>query len=142
MRIVRDAITVVTKDKQEFLDITPEVEAWLAKHEVNGGLLILTSLHTTVALFVNEFQEALMEDLKMLLRRLVKEQDGYRHNDPRYSDCDRHNAASHLRATLLGQTLALAVSEGRLELGRWQSIILAELDGPRERTLAVQVIGD
>ena len=83
-----------------------------------------------------------MEDLKMLLRRLVKEQDGYRHNDPRYSDCDRHNAASHLRATLLGQTLALAVSEGRLELGRWQSIILAELDGPRERTLAVQVIGD
>ncbi len=142
MRIIRDVITVVTKDKEEFLDITPEIEAWVVKHEINDGLLVLTSLHTTVALFVNEFQQALMEDLRILLHRLVEEQDGYRHNDPRYSDCDRHNAASHLRAILLGQSLALAVSGGRLELGRWQSIILAELDGPRERTMTVQVIGD
>ena len=65
----------------------------------------------------------------------------WRHNDPRLSECDRKNAASHLRAMLLGHTLTLPVNNGSLALGNWQSVILAELDGPRERAVHIQVLG-
>jgi len=97
----------------------------------------MNSLHTTVALFVNEFQAALVEDLNVLLDRLVKERNGYRHDDPRYSDCERGNAHSHLRAALL----AIGIRGGELSLGRFHSIIVAELDGPRPRTVDVQIVG-
>ncbi len=142
MRIARETIRLVTAEKVEFHDITKKVKDCLAKHDIKEGILLLNSLHTTVALFVNEFQDALLHDLKLLLGRLIQERDGWRHNDPRYSDCDRHNAASHLRAMFLGRNLALGVSGGDLVLGRYQSIIFAELDGPRERDLELQVIGE
>jgi secondary thiamine-phosphate synthase enzyme len=72
----------------------------------------------------------------------VPERAGYRHDDPRYSDCERGNASSHLRAALLGRNIAVGFSNGELTLGRFQSIIFAELDGPRKREIAVQVIGE
>jgi secondary thiamine-phosphate synthase enzyme len=105
-------------------------------------MLILNALHTTVALFVNEFQTALIEDMKAILGRVVRERDGYRHDDPRFSDCDRGNADSHLRALFLGQNVIVPIQGGELVLGKWQSIILAELDGPRERSIQVQIVGE
>jgi secondary thiamine-phosphate synthase enzyme len=104
-------------------------------------MVLLQSLHSTAAVFVNEWQDALLEDVRVLLEAAVRENAEWRHNDPRYSDCDRSNAASHLRALLLGASAALAVRGGRLVRGQWQSIILAELDGPRTRTLSLQVVG-
>ena len=65
----------------------------------------------------------------------------WRHNAPRYSDCDRRNADSHLRGMLMGQALSLQVRNSAVLLGTWQSIILAEFDGPRSRTMSVQVSG-
>ena len=63
------------------------------------------------------------------------------HNDPAHSDCDRMNADSHLRAMLLGHSLTLPISGGEVVLGQWQRILLAELDGPRPRTIRVQIMG-
>ena len=63
------------------------------------------------------------------------------HNDPAHSDCDRANADSHLRALLLGHTLSLQVSGGEVVLGQWQRILMAELDGPRARSLRIQILG-
>jgi thiamine phosphate synthase YjbQ (UPF0047 family) len=77
----------------------------------------------------------------MTLDKVVKPEDEYRHNDPRYSDCDRRNAHSHLQATLLGHALSFPVAAGKLVLGQFQSIIAAELDGPRNRELAVHILG-
>jgi secondary thiamine-phosphate synthase enzyme len=99
------------------------------------------SLHSTAALFVNEWQEALLEDFRTLLEQAVSDETRWRHNDPRYSDCDRGNAASHLRALLLGSSAMLAVRGGQLVRGTWQSIILAELDGPRTRSVSLQILG-
>ena len=82
-----------------------------------------------------------MDDIKSFLERIVGRFDYWRHNDPRLSECDRKNAASHLRAMLLGHTLSLPVNNGVLALGNWQSVILAELDGPRERAVHIQVLG-
>jgi secondary thiamine-phosphate synthase enzyme len=72
---------------------------------------------------------------------LVPENAGYRHDDPRYSDCERGNASSHLRAALLGRSVALGISGGELSLGRFQSVLLAELDGPRSRSIDIQIMG-
>jgi len=79
--------------------------------------------------------------VKAMLEKVVSPRDDWRHNDPDHSDCDRHNAHSHLQATLLGHALPFSVSKGKLVLGQFQAIIAAELDGPRNRDLAVQIIG-
>jgi secondary thiamine-phosphate synthase enzyme len=109
---------------------------------ISAGIALVNSLHTTCALFINEFQSALMDDLKRLIERLVPERSGYRHDDPRVSDCERGNAHAHLRAAFLGRTIAVGINHGELTLGRFQSIIFAEFDGPRKREISIQVIAE
>ena len=141
LKVVRKTFTLLSEKRTELLDITKQIRDILLSANVKEGILLVNSLHTTVALFVNEFQAALIEDLKVMLERLVKERSSYRHDDPRYSDCERGNAHSHLRAALLSRSVAIGIDQGELSLGRFQSIIFAELDGPRHRTIDVQIIG-
>jgi|ERR1700683_69295 len=130
-----------TRERLELINITRDLNEVVRKHRLEGGMVIVQSLHTTTAVFINEFQQALMDDIKSFLERIVGRFDYWRHNDPRLSECDRKNAASHLRAMLLGHTLTLPINNGGLALGNWQSVILAELDGPRERAVHIQVLG-
>lgn len=141
LKVVRKTLTLLSESRTDILDITKQVRDIVLSANVKEGMLLINSLHTTCALFVNEFQGALVEDLTNLLSRLVKERNGYRHDDPRYSDCERGNAHAHLRATLLGRSVAVGISGGELSLGRFQSVIFAELDGPRQRTVDVQIMG-
>ena len=90
---------------------------------------------------INEFQGALLYDIKRFLEQMVARDADYRHNDPNHSDCDRQNADSHLRAMLLGHSLTLQISGSALVLGQWQRVLVAELDGPRSRTLRAQIMG-
>lgn len=142
MKVVRETLTVSSEERTEFLDVTKQIRDAVQKHPINDGIVLINSLHTTVALFVNEFQGALVEDLKNMVSNLVRERNGYRHDDPRYSDCERGNAHAHLRAALLGRSVAVGLSGGELSLGRFQSIIFAEMDGPRQRAIDVQVMGE
>lgn len=130
-----------TRERLELINITRDLNEVVRKHGLRAGFLIVQSLHTTTAIFINEFQQALLDDIKAFLERLVGRFDYWRHNDPRLSECKRKNADSHLRAMLLGHTLSLPVRNGEVALGGWQSIILAELDGPRERAIQVQILG-
>jgi secondary thiamine-phosphate synthase enzyme len=141
LRVVRKTFTMLTERRTEILDITKQVRDVVLSADVTEGMLLVNSLHTTCALFVNEFQGALVEDLRALVERLVPDDAGYRHDDPRYSDCERGNAHSHLRAALLGRSVAVGIARGELALGRFQSILFAELDGPRARTIDVQILG-
>ena len=142
MKVFTTAFTIATDEGTEITDITKLVREALQQFPVTAGIALVNTLHTTCALFINEFQAALIDDLKGLLERLVPERGPYRHDDPRYSDCERGNANAHLRAALLGRSIAVGVKDGELALGRFQSIIFAELDGPRKREIAVQVIGE
>ena len=142
MKVFSTSFSLSTKERTEISDITRLVLEASHQFPVSEGMALVNTLHTTCALFINEFQAALIDDLKGLVERLVPERGGYRHNDPRYSDCERGNAHSHLRAALLGRNIAVGVSNGELTLGRFQSIIFAELDGPRKREITVQVIGE
>ncbi|PYR22037.1 MAG: hypothetical protein DMF94_06055, partial [Acidobacteria bacterium] len=89
----------------------------------------------------NEFQVALVSDIKRFLEHMIARDAAYMHNDPQHSDCDRMNADSHLRAMLLGHNLSLQISGGEVVLGQWQRILMAELDGPRARSLRIQILG-
>lgn len=141
LQMYLETIIYKTRERLELINITRDLNELIQKRGMKAGFIIVQSLHTTTAVFINEFQQALLDDMKAVLEKLVGRLDYWRHNDPRLSECDRKNADSHLKAMLLGHTLSLPVRDGALALGTWQSIILAELDGPRERAIHVQVLG-
>jgi secondary thiamine-phosphate synthase enzyme len=142
MLIKAKTLTVETAAKIQLFDLTQEVKTFLAETGVWNGQGMISTLHTTTGIFFTETQDALWDDVEAFLRQLVDERTGYKHNDSRFSDCDRQNAAAHLRALLLGGSLALQVEGGQLVLGQFQRIIFAELDGPRPRSLRIQFMGE
>jgi secondary thiamine-phosphate synthase enzyme len=141
LSIKAHTLKLLTDKKVELYNITQKVKDFVKSTKIRDGLLLVTSLHTTTALFVNEVQSALLDDVKTILHDWVVEEKSWKHNSPEYSDCERHNATSHLRAILLGHSSTVMVQDGEAALGEWQSIIFAELDGPREREIRLQVIG-
>ena len=136
-----ETLVVQTEQRIELVDLTKTVMEFVRKFNMREGLVSLWSMHTTCALFINEFQVALLSDIKRFLEQMVARDAEWMHNDPEHSDCDRMNADSHLRALLLGHSLTLQISGGEVVLGQWQRILMAELDGPRSRTLRVQAMG-
>jgi secondary thiamine-phosphate synthase enzyme len=142
MKVFNGSFMLSSEERTEISDITKRVREAIQQFPVANGIVLVNTLHTTCALFVNEFQSALVDDLRGLIERLVPDRAGYRHDDPRYSDCERGNASAHLRAALLGRSIAVGLTAGELALGRFQSVIFAELDGPRKREITVQVIGE
>jgi secondary thiamine-phosphate synthase enzyme len=142
MKVFSASFMLSSEERTEISDITKLVREAIQQFPVANGIVLINTMHTTCALFVNEFQSALVDDLRTLIERLVPERGGYRHDDPRYSDCERGNASAHLRAALLGRSIAVGLNNGELTLGRFQSVIFAELDGPRKREITVQVMGE
>jgi secondary thiamine-phosphate synthase enzyme len=136
-----ETLSVSTSSRLDVLDVTDRVMALVHACPVTEGMVSLVSLHTTCCVFVNEFQKALAADFKRFLEQVAAEGGNWLHNDPKHSDCERTNADSHLRALLLGHGVTLQVSGGELVLGQWQRVLLAELDGPRTRTLRMSVMG-
>jgi len=136
-----ETIVISTDQRVELVDLTNRIMEFARKFNIKEGLVSLWSMHTTCALFINEFQTALLTDIKRFLEQMVARDAEWMHNNPDHSDCDRFNADSHLRAMLLGHNLTLQVSGGEVVLGQWQRILMAELDGPRARTLRIQLWG-
>ena len=136
-----ETIVIQTDQRIELVDLTNRVMEFVRRFNIGEGLVSLWSMHTTCALFINEFQTALLADIKRFLEQMVARDAEWLHNNPDHSDCDRMNADAHLRALLLGHSLTLQISGGEVVLGQWQRILMAELDGPRARSLRVQVWG-
>jgi secondary thiamine-phosphate synthase enzyme len=136
-----ETIVVQTNERVELVDLTLQVMEFVRRFNIREGLVSLWSMHTTCSLFINEFQTALLSDIRRFLEQMVARDAEWMHNDPNHSDCDRMNADSHLRALLLGHNLTLQVSGGEVVLGQWQRILMAELDGPRARSLRIQIFG-
>ena len=123
----------------------PEIKQAVAKSGIHNGFVTVTSQHTTTAIAINENEERLLEDVKAFLTRLIPPDAGYLHNDIALRDCpedEPENAHSHLAAMLLGSSEVIALVDGDLVLGQYQSVMLYELDGPRRRKVSVQVYGD
>jgi secondary thiamine-phosphate synthase enzyme len=140
-RVAGTLVKVQTTGREELHNLTAMVRDFVRSSGVRAGSVIVSSLHTTCGIFINEWQDALVHDVKAYLANAINKDVYYRHNDPAWSDCDRHNADSHLRSLMLGISLTLQVADGEVVLGEWQSIIMAEFDGPRERSIRFQAMG-
>ena len=130
-----------TDERLELVDLTDRVMEYVRRFKISEGMITLWSMHTTCSVFINEFQKALLSDIRRFLEEMVVRDHYYKHNDPEHSDCDRMNADSHLRAMLLGHSVTLQISGGEPVLGQWQRVIVAEMDGPRARSIRMQALG-
>ena len=146
VRFLTRVFTIETFEHVQFVDITQYVTRCVAEACVQDGRVDVFSRHTTACIRINENEPLLLEDLTALLERVVPQNANYRHDDfsirtVNLHDDERVNGHSHCRSLLLGASESIPISEGRLLLGRWQSIFLAELDGPAQREFVVQVSG-
>jgi secondary thiamine-phosphate synthase enzyme len=140
-RVDAETFTIDSSHRIEVIDLTDRVMTMVRARPIREGLVSLCSLHTTCTVFVNEFQQALRADMQAFLEQAVAGDGQWLHNHPDHSDCDRMNAAAHLRAMLLGHSLTLPLGHGEIVLGQWQRVLMAELDGPRTRSLRLTVMG-
>jgi secondary thiamine-phosphate synthase enzyme len=144
MRIHHSSLQIETGPGAQLVDITPQIRAFLAESDIRDGVAIVTSRHTTTAITINEHESRLLEDARRFFAKLAPVADKYYHNDIELRDCppdEPRNAHAHLLAMLLGSSEAIPVVAGDLDLGRWQSVMLVELDGPRSRTVGLQIQG-
>ena len=128
-------VRVRTRSRIEFRNITGEVRRAVEESGIRSGIVTVYTPHTTTAIFVNEDESGLKKDLKTVLDKLVTEQGDYEHDRVDY------NAFAHLRSIIVNPSVTIPVENGRIMTGVWQSIFLAEFDGPRERSVYIQVLG-
>jgi secondary thiamine-phosphate synthase enzyme len=142
MRSINNMVVVESQEKQQLLNLTGTLKEAIHASGIRSGFVGVYSQHTTASVFVTESQAALLEDVVAFFGEVVKDGRPYKHNSPEFSDCDRQNATAHLRAMLLGQSVLVPIVDGMPVLGQFQSIMLAEFDGPRRRAVHVQVLGE
>ena len=127
--------SVSSSRMQEVIDITAKVQAIIDKNKVLEGLCNVFTLHSTAAVIISEnYDPNIGTDLLNVLDRLIPQKAGYLH------DRIDSNAHAHIKSAILGAGKTLPIQEGKLRLGQWQSIMLAELDGPRSRTVHVELL--
>jgi len=130
-----EQITVDSKRREETIDITSRVKAAVTRAKISDGLVTITVAHTTAAVFVNENADPdVQKDLLTALERMVPRDAKYEHAEG--------NGPAHIKAVVVGNSVTLAIRDGAIALGTWQGVYFAELDGPRERTATITVIGD
>jgi secondary thiamine-phosphate synthase enzyme len=128
-------IRVRTRARSEFVDLTGQLQRLVEESEVREGVVVLQSLHTTAGLTINENADRdVKRDLAAKLDRLIPQDEPfYRHAEG--------NSDSHLKTSVLGPSLCVLIDGGALVLGQWQGVFLCEFDGPRDRRVAVQILG-
>ncbi|MCG7893475.1 MAG: secondary thiamine-phosphate synthase enzyme YjbQ [Candidatus Thiodiazotropha taylori] len=140
-----DEIELPTAKSFEVIDITKQVKQIVEKSALQEAIVTITSLHTTCALAVNENEERLLDDIRNYFLAIAPADKPYKHNDlhlrVNIPPDEPENAHAHLIAMMLGNSESVSVHQGELVLGRYQSILMLEMDGPRQRKCAVQLIG-
>jgi secondary thiamine-phosphate synthase enzyme len=126
------------KRRREFIPITPQVEACLRESGIREGLALVNAMHITAGVFINDDESGLHADLEKWLEKLAPEKpyDQYAHNG--YED----NADAHLKRTIMGREVVVAVTDGKLDFGPWERIFYAEFDGKRKKRVLVKIIGE
>ncbi|QLE58666.1 secondary thiamine-phosphate synthase enzyme YjbQ [Nostoc sp. TCL26-01] len=145
MPIIHKIIEIETEAGINIYNITPHIKDLLADTSVINGQVLVFSRHTTTALAINEDEIRLLEDIKVFLRKLAPESAKYLHNDLHLRivpEDEPMNAHSHLMAMMLTTSEVIPIIDGQLALGTWQSVLFFDLDGPRKRTILLQISGE
>jgi secondary thiamine-phosphate synthase enzyme len=141
VKVFSKTIEVKTSERTDLINLTDEIGSFVEATGVADGHIQVSVLHTTAGIFINEWQDALLTDMKAIIEKVVPQDMYYKHNDLQFSDCDKSNAHSHLRNIVLGHCLTIPISQSQIVLGRWQTIIFSEFDGPNQRKVFLQVFG-
>ena len=141
MVVISKSLKVSSSSNFQIMDITRDVVTALneinKQNKMDNGIVNIFTKHSTSSIRVNENEKGLLLDFEKALKDIVKEKDNYKH------DFIDNNAASHIRAFILGSSETIPIVDGRLDLGTWQSIFFIELDGPRtNRTVDLTFIGE
>ena len=138
MKSFRKELVFNTPRRRQFINITPRVEQCLAESGIQEGLCLVNAMHITASVFINDDEAGLHQDFETWLEKLAPEKpySQYRHNTT------EDNADAHLKRTVMGREVVVAVTEGRLDFGPWEQIFYGEFDGKRDKRVLVKIIGE
>ncbi|SET09959.1 secondary thiamine-phosphate synthase enzyme [Natronincola peptidivorans] len=137
MKSYRKELWFNTTQRRELINITPEIRECLRESGIKEGLLLCNAMHITSSVFINDDEGGLHQDFEKFLERLAPEKphSQYAHNT--YED----NADAHLKRTIMGREVVVAITEGKLDFGPWEQIFYGEFDGKRRKRVLVKIIG-
>ncbi|NSW91495.1 MAG: YjbQ family protein [Firmicutes bacterium] len=138
MKSYKKELWFETKKRREFINITPLVEDCLKESGIKEGLLLCNAMHITSSVFINDDESGLHKDFEIFLEKLAPEKpySQYYHNG--FED----NADAHLKRTIMGREVVIAVTDGKLDFGPWEQIFYGEFDGKRRKRVLVKIIGE
>ena len=138
MKSYRKELAFRTKTRRAFINITPQVENALSESGIREGLCLVNAMHITASVFINDNESGLHHDFECWLEKLAPEKpyDQYDHNG--FED----NADAHLKRSVMGREVVVAVTDGRLDFGTWEQIFYGEFDGMRDKRVLVKIIGE
>jgi len=134
----RKELTFRTPTRRALLNITPQVESALAESGIREGLCLVNAMHITASVFINDDESGLHDDFEKWLEKLAPEKphSQYRHNGA------EDNADAHLKRTVMGREVVVAVTAGRLDFGPWERIFYGEFDGKRAKRVLIKILGE
>ena len=138
MKHFRKELLFETPERREFIRITPQVEACVRESGIRQGLALVNAMHITASVFINDNESGLHADFEKWLERLAPEKpySQYAHN------VAEDNADAHLKRTIMGREVVVAITDGKLDLGPWEQIFYGEFDGQRKKRVLVKLIGE
>ena len=139
MKSYRKELWFEIPSRRGFVNITPEVGKCLAESGVQEGLLLVNAMHITASVFINDDERGLHQDFEKFLEKLAPHEpvSQYQHNNT-----GEDNADAHLKRTVMGREVVVAVSKGKLDFGPWEQIFYGEFDGRRRKRVLVKIIGE
>lgn len=138
MKSYRKELWFETSRRRELINITSDIDQCLKEIRIKEGLILINAMHITASVFINDDESGLHSDFEKWLERLAPEKpySQYRHNG--FED----NADAHLKRTIMGREVVVAVTEGKLDLGPWEQVFYGEFDGMRKKRVLVKIIGE
>ena len=136
MHVFTDYLWFNTKKRQEFVRITDEVAALVKKSGIQEGMVLVSAMHITSGVFVNDWESGLIQDFQVWLERLSPSGLDFKHHQT-----GEDNADAHLKRTIMGHQVIVPVTDGKLDLGPWEQIFYAEFDGQRKKRVIVKAMG-
>ncbi len=138
MKSYRKELLFNTKQRRELINITPQIEQCLKESGIKEGFVLCNAMHITASVFINDDESGLHQDFETWLEKLAPEKpySQYRHNG-----CE-DNADAHLKRTIMGREVLIAVTDGQLDFGPWEQVFYGEFDGKRKKRVLVKIIGE
>ena len=139
MKSLTEYLTFKTKTRRAFVNITPDVEQLIKKSVIKEGVCLVNAMHITASVFINDNESGLHYDYEKWLEEIAPHApiDQYRHNDT-----GEDNADAHLKRQVMGREVVVAITNGQLDFGPWETIFYGEFDGKRNKRVLVKIIGE